>query len=189
MSRCPRPLKAVGLCAVLLAWTAPLGAQSFVEFAGGSNYVHPRQSQPGSKYGHGFTARGSYGIRVTPGLAVRFDGDYAQFENAIRYYPPCPFPGCTRAFYDVQSNFLGGLTVNAVANLDHNGVAYVLGGAGAGFQDEPSYQWHFRGSAGAGLAIPASERLRLVAEVRWVGLAGGSLNTSWLIPFTLGIRY
>ena len=39
-----------------------------------------------------------------------------------------------------------------------------LGGAGAGFQDEPSYQWHLRGSAGAGLAIPASERLRLVAE-------------------------
>ena len=190
MSFHPRFSRQIEVCAAaLIAWTSPAFAQSFVEFAGGSNYVHARAPQSGSIYGHGFTVRGSYGYRVNPAIALRFDGDYTQFENKIRLYPPCPTAGCPHAFYDTESNFLGGLSVNGIANLDHRGLSYVIAGAGAGFHDEPSYEWHLRAVAGAGLAIPAGERLRVVAEARWVGLAGGSLTTSWLIPLTLGIRY
>lgn len=190
MTRHLRSLTKLELCAAaLIAWTSPVRAQSFVEFAGGSNFVHARTPQAGSIYGHGFTVRGSYGYRVNPGISLRFDGDYTQFDNQIRVYPPCPFPGCTHAYYEPESNFLGGLTLNAVANLDRRGLAYVIAGGGPGFHDEPSYQWHLRAQAGVGLAIPTGERLRVVAEARWVGLVGGSLNTSWLIPLTLGIRY
>ena len=118
------------------------------------------------------------------------DADFAQFDDAVQYYPPCAPPGCTHTSYYTQTNFLAGLSVNALANLDRRGLGYVVGGGGAGFGGDASTDaLHLRVTAGAGVAIPSGDRLRLVVEARWLGLVGGTQKASWLIPFTVGVRY
>jgi hypothetical protein len=180
---------ALGFAAVIAS--APVvRAQSFVEFAAGSNYVHARPEGTTFSYGHGFTGRASYGQRVASNVSVRLDADVVQFDDAVEFFPPCAPPGCTQRYYTTSTNFLAGLSLNALANLDHSGSVYVIGGAGPGFGgDASTREWNLRISAGAGVAIPSGDRLRLVLEARWLGLVGGTLNASWLIPFTVGVRY
>jgi hypothetical protein len=165
-------------------------AQSFVEFAAGSNYVHARPAGTAFSYGHGFTGRASYGQRVASNVNVRLDADFAQFDDAVETIPPCAPPGCTQRSYITRTNFLAGLSVNALADLDQRGLVYLIGGAGPGFGGHAStVDLNLRISAGAGVAIPSGDRLRLVLEARWLGLVGGTMNASWLIPFTVGVRY
>jgi len=171
-----------------VTFTSSAGAQSFVEFAAGSS-VHPGVNGAGASYGHSLTGRASFGQPVRPGLSIRLDADFTQFDNTVQFYPPCAPPGCTHPSYYTQSTFLAGLSVNALANLDSKGVFYVVGGGGLGVGgDDVDTGLQLRMSGGVGVAIPAG-RLRIVAEARCLGLIGATPNGSWLIPLTVGIRY
>lgn len=174
----------------MVACPSPARAQAFVELGGGWNYVTPAAATPhGDTYGHGLNARVSVGRELAPNFRMRIDVLGIQFDHNVQYYPPCPAPGCTRSYYDVQSNSVVGVTVNGLLNVDPRGILYIVGGPGVYDAFVPSAELHLGVSVGAGVAVPIRAGLRAFAEARWHHLFGGAAAPSQFLPITVGLRY
>ena len=173
--------------ACLLAIPATASAQTIVEVGGGWNY--PGTGPSGETYSHGWTARVSVGPQLASNFLLRIDGIMSQFVDSVQFYPPCPFPGCTHAYYNAQTVNILGVVANGILNVDHRGIFYLIGGAGAYDVNARNHDLHMGLSAGAGIALPVGPRLRAVAEARWNGLVGGTTGPSWFAPVTFGLRY
>jgi hypothetical protein len=173
--------------ACLLAIPATASAQTIVEVGGGWNY--PGTGPSGETYSHGWTARVSVGPQLASNFLLRIDGIMSQFVDSVQFYPPCPFPGCTHAYYNAQTVNILGVVANGILNVDHRGIFYLIGGAGAYDVNARDHDLHMGLSAGAGIAVPVGPRLRAVAEARWNGLVGGTTGPSWFAPVTFGLRY
>jgi hypothetical protein len=169
----------------LLVAASPARAQGFFEFGGGWNYFAPPPA--GESYSQAYNLRASIGRRVSRRILMRFDIIVNQFQKRELLSEPCPVQGCD----DVsQSGGITAFTGNALFNLDDQGIFYLS--AGTGIYDAINGGGGIVTlglSAGAGVAVPISSRLRVFAEARdHVILATGS-QPPWFAPITIGLRY
>lgn len=176
----------LGCIATCPSW---MRGQTFVEGGGGWSYVTPGAAAQGGTYSHGVNAQISVGRVFTQRIRMRIDMLGAQFNHSVQYYPPCPFPGCSRAYYTRESNTIVGLVLSSVLNVDPRGILYLTAGPGMYEAFLSSAELHIGVSAGAGVAIPLGHRLRAVTEVSWHDLFGRTTGPSWFAPITVGLRY
>ncbi len=181
------------LFASLLVCARPTGAQTFVEFAGGWNYVGPAPAQAYETYSHGFNLRASIGRPLTSRFLLRFDAFTSQFDEKTTTYafPPCLFAGPCTAIpsYVFQSEGVAGLTANGLLNLDPRGVFYAVAGAGLYDTYGGPAKLNIGVSAGAGISVPINTRLHVVVEARFHDLLGATYGPLRVLPITVGLRY
>jgi hypothetical protein len=183
------------LFACLLACPRPTGAQTFVEFAGGWNYVGPAPTPGSESYTHGFNVRASIGRPISSRLLLRLDAFTSRFDETTTTYTyppgPCAFGvACTPIpSYVVQSQGVAGLTANGLVNVDPRGMFYLVGGAGVYDTYGGPARWNLGASAGAGISVPINTRLHLVVEARFHQLLGATYGPLRVLPITVGLRY
>ena len=176
---------AVGL-GCMLVLVPPIRAQTFVEFGGGWNYIAPAPYLDG--YSHGLNLRLSLGWKLSNRLRFRIDGFTSQFADSLRIISPEGLANARIATVNVT-----GLTANWLLSLDPHDIVYVIGGAG--FYDASGRPGlHEDGlnvglSAGAGIRVPISTRLRAFVEARDHVMLGQGSQPPWIAPITIGFRY
>ena len=177
---------AVWLACLLLVST-PISAQTFVELAGGLNYVANTTS--GVRYSSGSNLRASVGWRVAPTFSWRIDALSSQFDVNATTSQPCPSSGCSGPGYAFKSERVSGVSVNGLVTVDTRGIFYVIAGAGLYDVRTQKSMWNVGVSGGAGIAVPITTHLRAVVEARWHGILGSTPGAPWFMPITFGLRY
>ncbi len=182
---------AVGIGCLLFCAT-PVGAQTFIEVGGGSNYLAPPPA--GQSYGHGFNVRASIGRQFTPDFLIRFDAFTNQFAETVplvsRLNNPGPVcNGCPPPVYSRPYNGIAGLSASGLVNVDARGMFYVIGGAGFYDTYGGAPRLSTGVSAGAGVSVPVGGRFRAFVEAREHFLFGANSQPPWLVPITVGLRY
>ena len=181
---CKRLLRGIAMAAVV---ASPLRAQTFIELGAGWSSISA--APVGQVYDGGFNLRASIGRPVTSRVSVRLDLFINSFTDKTQLFPPCPYPGCTQNYYAESSGGEGGLTANALVNVDPRGIFYLTGGTGLYdlYFGPARLRWGV--SAGAGVAVPVGKSVRIFAEARDHVLLGGDHGPSKLIPVTVGVRW
>jgi len=171
---------------VLLSIAAPARAQRFIEVGAGPSYTVT--APDGQTYAGGYNVRVSVGWPLSSRVIFRVDGFLSRFDVKTELNEPCPFTGCG-PFISHSTGGEGGITANALLNIDPRGIFYVTGGTGLYdlYFGPERIRWGM--SAGAGIAVPVGKSVRIFAEARDHVLLGGDSGPSKLIPVTLGVRW
>jgi hypothetical protein len=178
---------ALGL-ACLLACPVSARAQSFVEIGAGWNYPAPAPRL--DKYATGYNIRVSLGGQLGPRGRVRFDALVGWFDDSRQFFPPCPAPGCTSAYYNGGNAYVAGLLANWLRNVDSRGILYGIGGLGLyDVSAGTSTKLAVGASAGAGISVPLGTELSAFAETRFHYLSDTRGELPFITLVTFGVRF
>lgn len=208
-------MKTASFCSILLfAVSSALSAQTFYGIAGGLNYAGslPDANQvPSEHYTRGFAVQGSVGRQFGDRFAVRLDAFVNHFAVQATELSPelCPVGAscmpnqcaigvlCVGAQPHTLTNSLGvtALRANALLTVDPRGYTarmYLIAGAGGYyFYQHPSVEGAVRVglSAGAGFNIRVKGRSQVFIEGMYDKIIGAPGEPTWLLPFTVGVRF
>jgi len=189
---------------LLFAVSSVSPAQMFYGIAGGLNYagsLPDANPLPDEHYTRGLAVQGSIGRQFGDRFGVRLDALVNRFAvqaTEIKLYQ-CPMGAlCSGA---PQSHTLTtpvgvtALRANALLTVDPPAYPvrmYLLAGAGGYyFYQHPSVEGAVRPglSAGAGFNVKLSSRTQVFVEGVYDKILGAPSQPTWLLPFTVGVRF
>ena len=177
------------LCLAVLVPSDGIRAQTRVEVGVGPSIFAQRGGSPSGGYPTQGTVRVSIGEETASQLSWRFDGVASLFDHQKLYYPPCPSNGCGGPSYLHETNSVVGVEANALLTFDSRKRFYLLAGTGIYNASITAAEQHIGVSAGAGVALPAGARMRVVIDAHWTALLGGGSAPASIAPITVGLRF
>lgn len=199
-------MKTASFCSILLlAVSSVLSGQTFYGIAGGLNYagaLPDANPLPNEHYTRGFALQGSVGRQFGERFALRLDGFVNHFAAQATEFKAYQCPIGALCIGAPQSQTLTtpvgvtALRANALFTVDPPAYPvrmYFLAGAGGYyFYQHPSVGGgavRAGLSAGAGFNIRVKGRSQVFIEGVYDKIIGAPGEPTWLLPFTVGVRF